>query len=192
MIISQVTVIWRKRNTPVFSIHRYLVNKIYSIELRFYKQCKISIGLTLFRTKYIVYTELTQERHCLEFSGLQMYTVYNLLRCLLSFTKFPYLILRGPRRLNVRVLDLRSQGRWCEIHLRHFIVSLRQVRKRTKSRNRYNLVPHLTQDTNGKVTNSQLDITNENQEVSPFPAGDHKASINRRARKYNKHKKEIT
>ena len=32
-----------------------------------------------------------------------------------------------------------------------------------------------------KVTKSQLDITNESQEVSPFPAGDHKASQNRRA-----------
>ena len=32
------------------------------------------------------------------------------------------------------------------------------------------------QDTNGKVTNSQLDITNERQEVSPFPAGDHNAN----------------
>ena len=32
------------------------------------------------------------------------------------------------------------------------------------------------QDTNGKVTISQLDITNESQEISPFPAGDHKAS----------------
>ena len=47
-----------------------------------------------------------------------------------------------------------------------------KVRKRTKIRNRYNQVPHLTQDTNGKVTNSQLDSTNESQEVSPFPAGD--------------------
>ena len=28
--------------------------------------------------------------------------------------------------------------------------------------------PHLTQDTNWKVTTSQLDITNESQEVSPF------------------------
>ena len=35
---------------------------------------------------------------------------------------------------------------------------------------------YLTQDINGKVTMSQLDITNESQEVSPFPAGDHKAS----------------
>ena len=40
--------------------------------------------------------------------------------------------------------------------------------KGAKIRNRYNQVPHLTQDTNGKVTNSQLDTTNESQEVSPF------------------------
>ena len=48
-------------------------------------------------------------------------------------------------------------------------------------RNRYNQAPNLTQDTNWKVINTQLDITNESQEVSPFPAGDHKASTNRRA-----------
>ena len=41
--------------------------------------------------------------------------------------------------------------------------------------------PHLTKDTNWKVITSQLDITNESQEVSPFQARDHKASINRRA-----------
>ena len=29
----------------------------------------------------------------------------------------------------------------------------------------HNQAPYLTQDTNGKVTNSQLDITNESQEV---------------------------
>ena len=56
-----------------------------------------------------------------------------------------------------------------------------KVRKRAKIRNRHNQAPHLTQDTNGKVTTSQLDIKNENQEVSPFPAGDHNASTNRRA-----------
>ena len=50
--------------------------------------------------------------------------------------------------------------------------------------------PHLTQDTNWKVTPSQLDITNESQDVSPFQAGDDKASINRRARKHNKNKTE--
>ena len=35
------------------------------------------------------------------------------------------------------------------------------VRKRAKIRNRYNQAPHLTQDINGKVTTSQLDITND-------------------------------
>ena len=62
--------------------------------------------------------------------------------------------------------------------------------KGAKIRNRYNQVPHLTQDTNGKVTNSQLDTTNESQEVSPFPAGDHKAHINRRAQRHSKQKTE--
>ena len=58
--------------------------------------------------------------------------------------------------------------------------AVRKVRKSAKIRNRYNQAPHLTQDTNRKVTTSQLDITNESQEVSPFPAGDHKASSNKR------------
>ena len=59
--------------------------------------------------------------------------------------------------------------------------SYNKIRKTAKIRNGYNQVPHLTQDTNGKVTNSQLDITNGSQEVSPFPTGDHKTSINRHA-----------
>ena len=35
-----------------------------------------------------------------------------------------------------------------------------------------------------------VDTTNESQEVSPFPADDHKAHINRRAQRHSKHKKE--
>ena len=61
-----------------------------------------------------------------------------------------------------------------------------KVSKGTKIRNGYNQVPHLTQDTNGKVTNSHLDTTYESQEVSPFPAGDHKAHINRRSQRQNR------
>ena len=67
----------------------------------------------------------------------------------------------------------------------NFIVS-----KGAKIRNQYNQVRHPTQDTNGKVTSSQLDTTNESQEVSPFPAGDHKAQLNRRAQGHSKHKTE--
>ena len=54
-------------------------------------------------------------------------------------------------------------------------LNARKVNKGAKIRNRYNQVPHLDQDTNGKVSNSQLDTINENQEVSSFQAGDHKA-----------------
>ena len=35
-----------------------------------------------------------------------------------------------------------------------------------------------------------VDTTIESQEVSPFPAGDHKAHINRRAQRHSKHKTE--
>ena len=41
-----------------------------------------------------------------------------------------------------------------------------KVSKDAKIRNRYNQVQHLTQDTSGKVTSSQLYTTNESQEVS--------------------------
>ena len=60
-----------------------------------------------------------------------------------------------------------------------------KVSKGAKIRNRYNQVPHLTQDTKLIV-----DTTNESQEVSPFPAGDHKAHINRCAQRHSKHKTE--
>ena len=69
-----------------------------------------------------------------------------------------------------------------------------KVSKGAKIRNRYNQVLHLTQDKNEKVTNSQLDTTNEDQEASPPPphpaAGDHKAHTNRRAQRHSKHKTE--
>ena len=65
-----------------------------------------------------------------------------------------------------------------------------KVSKGAKIRNRYNQVPHLTQNTNWKVTYSRLDATNEGQEVSPFPAGDLKTHIKRRAQRHSKHKKE--
>ena len=67
---------------------------------------------------------------------------------------------------------------------------LDKVSKGAKISNQYNQIPHLTQDSNGKVTNSQLDTTNECQEVSPLLAGDHNAHINRRAQRNSKHKTE--
>ena len=92
--------------------------------------------------------------------------------------------------------DLSQQICMLQRHIIHFnknphALSIK-VRKWAKIRNRYNQAPHLTQDTNGKVTTSQLDFTNASQEVSNFPAGDHKASISRCAQKHNKTNSEIT
>ena len=64
-----------------------------------------------------------------------------------------------------------------------------KVSKCAKIRNR-SIKYHTCQDNNGKVINLQLDNTNESQEVSPFPAGDHKAHIKRRAQRHSKHKTE--
>ena len=71
-------------------------------------------------------------------------------------------------------------------HAVKFIIYIFKVSKGATIRNRYNPVPHLTQDANGKVINSKLDTTNDGQEVRPFPAGDHKAHINRRAQRHSK------
>ena len=55
-----------------------------------------------------------------------------------------------------------------------------KVRKAPKISNLYNQVPHLTQDTTRESNKIQLNMKNKSQEVSPFPAGDHKAAMNRR------------
>ena len=73
---------------------------------------------------------------------------------------------------SIFVLIQRHKRRHSESANHHDLI---KVRKRANIRNRYNQTPHLTQDTNGKVTTLQLDITNESQEVSPCPVGDHKA-----------------
>ena len=85
-----------------------------------------------------------------------------------------------------------NHGHCLSINNCHIIGAFKviKVSKDAKIRYRYNQVPHLTKDTNGKVTYSQLDTTNESQEVSPFPAGNHKAHINRRAQRHSKHKTE--
>ena len=55
----------------------------------------------------------------------------------------------------------------------------------TKIRNWYNQVLHLTQNTTWESDKTQYKNTNESQDVSPFPAGDHKAAMNGRERMTN-------
>ena len=110
---------------------------------------------------------------------------YNLLNAILSPSKFVYFN-ENLHCCNERSHKVTCFRRKCNVTCGQNINYDMKVRKRAKIRNRYNQAPHLTQDTNGKVTTSQLDITNESQEVNPFPAGYHKALINRRARKHKK------
>ena len=65
---------------------------------------------------------------------------------------------------------------------------LSKLRKNAKIRNWYNQVPHLTQDITWESDkNTRKHLTQESQEVSPFPAGDHKAATNRQdSHIYNK------
>ena len=54
------------------------------------------------------------------------------------------------------LLHLNGGNHIQNFHLGRYIVGYKvKVSKVAKIRNRYNQVPHLTQDTNGKVTNSQ-------------------------------------
>ena len=59
-------------------------------------------------------------------------------------------------------------------------VRIEKVRKMAKIRNRYNQVPHLTRDVTWESNKTTINITNKSKEVSPFPASDHKAAMNRR------------
>ena len=77
---------------------------------------------------------------------------------------------QGSRKQAHSLGGLRDPCKKLKINFKNLTLN-DKVRKRANIRNQ---VPHLTQDTNGKVTNIQLDITNESQKVSPFPAGDHK------------------
>ena len=65
-----------------------------------------------------------------------------------------------------------------------------KVRKKAKIRNQCNQAPHLDQNTTWESDKNTIKHhIQESQEVSPFPAGDHKAAMNRRENMtYMKHK----
>ena len=69
-----------------------------------------------------------------------------------------YLVQLKYKKIKITKLD--------SVNMRLIHVVIIKVSEGAKIRNRYNHVPHLIQDTDGKVTNSQLDTTNDSQEVS--------------------------
>ena len=68
-----------------------------------------------------------------------------------------------------------------------------KVVKKAKIRNRYDQVPHLTQNTIWKSDkNTRKHHIPESEEVRLFPAGDQKAAINRQDMDEDKHESQIT
>ena len=65
-----------------------------------------------------------------------------------------------------------------ELHIRPWS----NVKKKAKARNRYNQVPHMTQDKVWDGTNTRKNYIQWSQEVSPFPTDNHKAARNRHDR----------
>ena len=65
-----------------------------------------------------------------------------------------------------------------------------KVSKVAKIRNRYNQVPHLTQDTNGKVTNSQKTPQTRAKRPAPPPSRRPRSTHKQTRTKHSKHKTE--
>ena len=71
------------------------------------------------------------------------------------------------------------------------LIQLKRVKvsEEANIKNRYNRVPHLTQDTIRESDKKMKHNIQEGQEASPFPVGDHKAPMNRQESMTNtKHK----
>ena len=73
------------------------------------------------------------------------------------------------------------------------IVDNVKIRKKAYFRNPYNQIPHLTQDTIWESDkHTRKHHKQENQEVSPFPAGDHTVTRYDTNNKYKDSTKEAT
>ena len=104
---------------------------------------------------------------------------------IVNFCKFTNLLtLFRPMELPIKLHTIKSG--WSIVYTEgsQVIISAAfhlgfKVRKTARIRNRYNQVPHLSQDTKWESNKITINITNKSQEVSHFPSGDHKAATNR-------------
>ena len=83
-----------------------------------------------------------------------------------DFSLSKAVVQNGSPNLRMQLVSLRClQSRDCFVLLMDRSISLqrKQSKKEGKDQESIHQAPHLTQNTNGKVTTSQLDITNESQ-----------------------------
>ena len=74
-------------------------------------------------------------------------------------------IILGIKVPHPLLLNVKLNAIFLKLDISNTFYDNRKVSKDAKIRNRYNQVPHLTQDTNEKVRSSQLDTTNENRKL---------------------------
>ena len=121
------------------------------------------------------------------FATLVMFYVVNFVKISMfsrsfipNFGQWPFPTIAGKSSVLVdckkKLLLKRLISYWSS----YMYYSSHQRREGATIRNRYNQVPHLTQDITWEVTRTQFNTTNESQEVGLFPAGDHKAAMYRR------------
>ena len=137
----------------------------------------------LFISKDIVSTKFYDKRDDFDFEIVNFPFLEGDVPCSTSYGVYISQLIRFVRASS-HVADFKM------VSTLKFSNDISKVSKGAKIRNRYNQVPRLTHDTNRKVTNLQFDTKKESQEGSPFPAGDHKAHINRRSQRHIKHKAE--
>ena len=65
------------------------------------------------------------------------------------------------------------------------ICNSNQSRKDSKDQESVHKIPHLSKDTKCSSNKITINMTNMSEKVSPFPSGDHKATMNRRERMKN-------
>ena len=75
--------------------------------------------------------------------------------CSTPSSKYHNLLCQSPISIKISVVKSPVCHKSCCPLPVNIIINVDKVNKGAKIRNRYNQVPHLTQDTNGKVTNSQ-------------------------------------
>ena len=133
------------------------VRKIRSVACGFifsdYPKCLIS----RINEICVFFIKISQLRYFIE---KNIHFIYNLLFCC-NHTCYC-----------VGMVAAMSAPRYVRSASRYKSISLMNIRvgKGGKIRNRYNQVPHLTQDTNWKVTNSQLDTRKREPRGQPFPS----------------------
>ena len=86
-------------------------------------------------------------------------------------------LIQQQHQIHFYALERTQQPRPPEVGVNIFYIKERNT---ARIKNRYNQVPHLSQDTKWDSNKITINIKNKNQEVSPFPPGYHKAAINRR------------